>query len=251
MASWKEPKDDYTAESQVTPDIFNTLAGNEKYLQETKITTEQVQDAVINSNQSEQRSNIENMDSVKSVFGKIRKWFADLKSVAFSGSYNDLSNKPNITKESIGLGNVANERQYSSVNPPPYPVTSVNGKTGAVQISVCDVDWKNESGVLKTDECVVEKKKLLWEGKWNLISTSSKTIDGLDFLKPFEVWFDCSFDTMEIVIGRFIGDKFVLNGSNINVQMYTENRKTLRVGRITPEDYPEYVYITRIYQIIT
>ena len=56
---------------------------------------------------------------------------------------------------------------------------------------------------------------------------------------------------MEIVIGRFIGDKFVLNGSNINVQMYTENRKTLRVGRITPEDYPEYVYITRIYQIIT
>ena len=140
MASWKEPKDDYTAESQVTPDIFNTLAGNEKYLQKTKITTEQVQDAVINSNQSEQRSNIENMDSVKSVFGKIRKWFADLKSVAFSGSYNDLSNKPNITKESIGLGNVANERQYSSANPPPYPVTSVNGKTGAVQISVGDVD---------------------------------------------------------------------------------------------------------------
>ena len=83
MASWKEPKDDYTAESQVTPDIFNTLAGNEKYLQETKITTEQVQDAVISSNQSEQRSNIENMDSVKSVFVKIRKWFADLKNVAF------------------------------------------------------------------------------------------------------------------------------------------------------------------------
>lgn len=37
------------------------------------------------------------------------------------------------------LGNVANERQYSENNPPPYPVTSVNGKTGAVTLSASDV----------------------------------------------------------------------------------------------------------------
>ena len=37
------------------------------------------------------------------------------------------------------LGNVANERQYSANNPPPYPVTSVNGKTGAVSLSATDV----------------------------------------------------------------------------------------------------------------
>ena len=36
----------------------------------------------------------------------------------------------------IGLGNVDNVKQYSASNPPPYPVTSVNGKTGAVTISV-------------------------------------------------------------------------------------------------------------------
>ncbi|MBQ5900532.1 MAG: hypothetical protein IIW86_01595 [Clostridia bacterium] len=38
------------------------------------------------------------------------------------------------TKGSIGLGNVDNVRQYSASNPPPYPVTSVNGQTGAVVI---------------------------------------------------------------------------------------------------------------------
>lgn len=32
MANWKEPKSDYKAEDQVTPDIFNTLAENEKHL---------------------------------------------------------------------------------------------------------------------------------------------------------------------------------------------------------------------------
>lgn len=33
---------------------------------------------------------------LSTLFGKIRKWFADLKDVAFSGSYTDLSDKPSI-----------------------------------------------------------------------------------------------------------------------------------------------------------
>lgn len=40
-----------------------------------------------------------------------------------------------VSKGSIGLGLVANERQYSANNPPPYPVTSVNGQTGDVVVS--------------------------------------------------------------------------------------------------------------------
>lgn len=36
---------------------------------------------------------------------------------------------------SVGLGNVDNVKQYSATNPPPYPVTSVNGMTGAVTVS--------------------------------------------------------------------------------------------------------------------
>ena len=37
-------------------------------------------------------------------------------------------------KSDIGLGNVDNVKQYSASNPPPYPVTSVNGETGAVTV---------------------------------------------------------------------------------------------------------------------
>lgn len=44
----------------------------------------------------------------------------------------------NITmaKGDVGLSNVDNAKQYSANNPPPYPVTSVNGQTGAVEIDV-------------------------------------------------------------------------------------------------------------------
>lgn len=40
-----------------------------------------------------------------------------------------------LNPTAVGLGNVDNVKQYSASNPPPYPVTSVNGKTGAVTIS--------------------------------------------------------------------------------------------------------------------
>lgn len=44
--------------------------------------------------------------------------------------------KPTYSKSDVGLGNVDNVKQYSASNPPPYPVTSVNGSTGAVTITL-------------------------------------------------------------------------------------------------------------------
>ena len=49
------------------------------------------------------------------------------------------TNPHSVTKAQIGLDNVDNVRQYSTNNPPPYPVTSVNGKTGAVTVDVDNV----------------------------------------------------------------------------------------------------------------
>ncbi len=96
------------------------------------------------------RANIATGEKLSVLFGKIAKWFADLGSLAFKSTVakSDLSSDvqtslgkadsalQSVSKSDVGLGNVANERQYSSANPPPYPVTSVNGKTGAVQINV-------------------------------------------------------------------------------------------------------------------
>lgn len=49
---------------------------------------------------------------------------------------NDVNIDINVptNKSDIGLGNVDNVKQYSATNPPPYPVTSVNGATGAVTV---------------------------------------------------------------------------------------------------------------------
>lgn len=47
--------------------------------------------------------------------------------------------KPSYSKSEVGLGNVDNVQQYSASNPPPYPVASVNGQTGKVQLGAADV----------------------------------------------------------------------------------------------------------------
>ena len=42
------------------------------------------------------RANLVSGETLPTLFGKLMKWYTDLKSVAFSGSYSDLSNKPAI-----------------------------------------------------------------------------------------------------------------------------------------------------------
>lgn len=65
------------------------------------------------------------------------------------------SRTPAQIKSDIGLGNVDNIKQYSSNNPPPYPVTSVDGKTGTVDLS----------GSYATPEQLAEKQqKIMVDG---------------------------------------------------------------------------------------
>ena len=58
--------------------------------------------------QASTRTNLKTGEKISASFGKIMKWFADLKAVAFSGSYNDLSNKPSIPSGAAASQAVAN-----------------------------------------------------------------------------------------------------------------------------------------------
>lgn len=53
--------------------------------------------------QASTRNNIASGEKLSVIFGKIQKFFNDLKTVAFSGSYTDLSNKPTIPTTASGI----------------------------------------------------------------------------------------------------------------------------------------------------
>lgn len=55
--------------------------------------------------QSNTRENVATGDKLNTILGKIAKYFADLKTVAFTGSYDDLTNKPAIPTVTNDLTN--------------------------------------------------------------------------------------------------------------------------------------------------
>ena len=54
-------------------------------------------DTTVTFSTAAERSNITTGEKLSALFSKIAKWLSDLKPVAFSGSYDDLSNKPTIS----------------------------------------------------------------------------------------------------------------------------------------------------------
>lgn len=66
--------------------------------------------------QANTRSNIESGETIATIFGKIRKWFADLKTVAFSGSYDDLIDKPTIGNGKVTIKQKGVEKGSFAMN---------------------------------------------------------------------------------------------------------------------------------------
>ena len=77
----------------------------------------------------------------------------------------NTSNPHNVTKTQVGLSNVDNVKQYSASNPPPYPVTKVNGYTGEVSLSASDVDALPISGGTLTGDLTVGEASVGTDGK--------------------------------------------------------------------------------------
>lgn len=138
------------------------------------------------------RTNLATGDTLKTIIGKIKKYFSDLASVAFSGSYNDLSNKPTIPAAQVNsdwnatsgvakilnkpsLAAVATSGAYSDLSGTPtiptvnnstitikkngttvdsFTLNQSTGKNIDISVPTKTSDLTNDSGYVTTDEKV-------------------------------------------------------------------------------------------------
>ena len=63
---------------------------------------------VVSFTESTIRNGISSGETLSSMLGKISKWYSDLSDVAFTGSYNDLVNKPSIPSKMSDITNDSN-----------------------------------------------------------------------------------------------------------------------------------------------
>ncbi len=120
MATYNEPKSNYNATDEVVPGIFNELAENEKYLKEQvdlRLKTSEVSSAVVQNTQLLERTNLVDSEQLGTGFGKIRKWFTDIKALAFKSVITESDISGTISASKIS-GTVASSTTATKLATP-------------------------------------------------------------------------------------------------------------------------------------
>lgn len=128
-------------------------------------------DMTVAFEQASARTNLKTGEKISVSFGKIMKWFADLKTVAFSGSYSDLSNKPSIPSGAAASQAVANNCTTTAAG------SVLDARQGKV---LMDKANQLSSDITKIDVYVAE------DGKLHFVNSKGEDVE-LDTQKTLTV----------------------------------------------------------------
>lgn len=84
-------------------------------------------DVTVTFSEASARTNISTGEKLSVLFGKVKKFFTDLASVAFSGSYNDLSDKPTIPAAQVNSDWNAQSGVEQILNKPNLATVATSG----------------------------------------------------------------------------------------------------------------------------
>lgn len=134
-------------------------------------TTGDVSEAITIFTESDERTNISTGETIKIIFGKIKKWFSDLKTVAFTGSYNDLTDAPTPVKD-LGVLTDTDGVNFDEFNDNNciaylhnYTLSTVPNTNGIIK------HYKSESSEYRYQEFTKlynqqTYKRVYWNGVW-------------------------------------------------------------------------------------
>lgn len=88
------------------------------------------------------RTNVASGDSISTLFGKIKKYFSDLKAVAFTGSYSDLTGKPTIP--TVNDATLTIQKNGTSVGT--FTANASTNATANISVPVNLSELNNDSG---------------------------------------------------------------------------------------------------------
>lgn len=150
------------------------------------------------------RTNLSTGEKLSISLGKIAKWFSDLKTVAFSGSYNDLSNKPT----SLPASDVSAWAKASSK--PTYT---------KAEVGLSDVD--------NTADSTKSVKYATSAGSASSASKATSVVDYGNTAKTIQIGYNgngISGDAIKFIAGYTTG-----NGSDVNAKIKDVSKDALKL----------------------
>lgn len=178
------------------------------------------------------RANIATGESIATIFGKIKKFFSDLKAVAFTGSYNDLSDKPDLsgkadtatTLSGYGITDAYTKTQVDTSLNDVYEIMSKNGAKNLIKLP-----YKDSSGTVNNGITFTLVNDTVIKAKGTATADAVFTINDLwvDFNNANEYILNCNGlnganDTYYVSLD-FIDEEnhsvgtFITTGSDVNV----------------------------------
>lgn len=236
---------------EVDPGVYATV-GEIKELREliadtylTKIGNSA--DNTVSFNIASERTEIQSGEKHETLFGKMKKWLSDLKAVAFSGSYNDLSDKPDA--QSVGAlpdtgGVIANDSDRSITIQPTY----IQGdgtqrltdfyKISADSVEANHLHYSNED----TDDRYVKRDNVLTTMEAVDSNTSEENIAGATVVKKLKSDLESNINQ----INSNLASIFFQSSHNIKFlgELYLPDEKLNKMSEIFVAD------VTTIYMFI-
>lgn len=188
------------------------------------------------------RSNLTTKEKLSISLGKIAKWFSDLKTVAFSGSYNDLSNKPTslpasdvsawakantkptYTKAEVGLGNVDNTADANK------SVKYATSAGNATKVNNYTVNANVPSGAKFTDTtygvATTTKTGIVKPDGKTITADKDGTLHGADTIQVDGITITRDDATKVIALAKTLQDKIALVDNKIDKANVANNLTT-------------------------
>lgn len=183
--------------------------------------------------EASQRNNIGTGEKISIMFGKIKKFFTDLKAVAFSGSYNDLADAPtNVSSFTNDSGYITEHQDISGKEDNSNKVTSISGvstnteypSAKCVYDAISNIN-SNRGHVYGIKRKISNNSSSMWERTDDAIGLTANAKRGtsevqndFDNLSP---WKEIISFNLELTTGKkkaYYGDAdFKFDGSNGDV----------------------------------
>ena len=234
-----DPQDDYDVE---------VVNANLKKIDEQMKIRENATDALQEPEftVADKRENIASKEKISKILGKIAKFFTDLKTVAFTGSYKDLSNKPTslpasdvsawakantkptYTKAEVGLGNVDNTADANK------SVKYATSAGNATKVNNYTVNANVPSGAKFTDTtygvATTTKTGIVKPDGKTITADKDGTLHGADTIKVDGITITRDDATTVIALAKTLQDKIGTIGNKVDKNYVVNNLTTTKQG---------------------
>ena len=149
------------------------------------------------------RANIASGETLPTILGKIKKFFTDLKAVAFSGSYSDLSNKPTIGNGKVIIKQAGTQKGTFTMNQTgDTTIELTDNNTTYANMTAATASAAGKAGLAPAPAAGAQVKYLRGDGTWqSLINGLTATAAGF------------ALDARQ---GKALNDKITALNSNLN-----------------------------------